>query len=171
MEASPARSPAANRPLAGGIGAIMNRRRGTKIGVGAALLGAGVAVGWLTAPRRGSFFRARLSQKAARWSRAALRYVGKRRRDLRNRWQGATAEARKVVQPGVTPDDATLAARVRSQLGRRFALGQVEVTAKEGVVTLSGQAAGARERERIIAAVRRVEGVRAVHAQELRAAA
>jgi osmotically-inducible protein OsmY len=133
-------------------------------------LAVGIGIGWLTAPRRGSSVRARIRQKAWHWSRMALRYAGRRGRDWRNRLAGTAVELRRATRPEPAVAPVTLAARVRSRLGRQFYLGQVEITADGGVIHLSGRMPSNGERERLIAAVRGVEGVHEVTAEHLRAA-
>lgn len=154
-----------------GIGMRGKNRFGRNWPGAAGWLLTGIGIGWLTAPRRGSFFRSRIRQKAGHWGRIAMRYADQRRRDWRNRLAGRAAELQRAVRPPEPVAAGTLAARVRSQLGREFSLGQVEITAEDGVVHLAGQVASPSARHRLIAAVRAQPGVHGVEATHLKAAA
>lgn len=137
----------------------------------AAWLLAGIGIGWLTAPRRGRLVRSRIRQKAGHWGRRAVRYAGRRGRDWRNRLTGTAAELRRATRSPEPARPEPLAARVRSQLGREFALAQVEITAEDGVIHLAGKIASPSARHRLIAAVRAQPGVLGVEATHLKAAA
>ena len=153
--------------LAGASPRKMRRNRSMRVWP---WLAVGIGIGWLTAPRRGSSVRAHIRQKAWHWTRSAIRYAGRRGRDWRNRLAGTAVELRRATRPEPAVAPVTLAARVRSRLGRQFYLGQVEITADGGVIHLSGRMPSDGERERLIAAVRAVEGVHEVTAEHLRAA-
>lgn len=82
--------------------------------------------------------------------------------DVGNRMAGWAARLRSTIGGSETPSDDILTARVRSALGRVASHPRsVEVTVGDGVVTLSGPVL-AGEVDRILAAVRRVGGVRDV---------
>ncbi|MGH9520471.1 MAG: hypothetical protein ACRD2D_12515, partial [Terriglobales bacterium] len=54
----------------------------------AAGLGAGIAVGWLTAPRRGDWLRNQMRQKVEHWRRVGRRRLERMNRDVENRVRG-----------------------------------------------------------------------------------
>ncbi len=81
--------------------------------------------------------------------------------DLRNRSSGLVAGARRRFAEGPVADDV-LAERVRSRMGRAVShAGSIDVQATDGEVTLRGPILEA-ERAALLAAVRRVRGVRGV---------
>jgi len=135
---------------------------------------AGVGVGWLTAPRRGDWLRNQIRQKLGHWRRAGRRRLEKQGRDLSHRVHGGVAELRSVWSGREHYVDAnTLVDQVHSQIGREFAetLSHVNLNAVDHTVYLHGYVREAEERERLIAAIAAVEGVRDVSATELRVAA
>ena len=132
---------------------------------------AGVGVGWLTAPRRGDWLRNQIRQKLGHWRRAGRRRLEKQGRDFSHRVHGGVAELRAVWSGREHYVDAnTLVDQVHSQLGREFAesLSHVNLNAVDHTIYLHGYVREAEERDRLIAAIGAVEGVRDVSATELR---
>ncbi|HET9785085.1 MAG TPA: BON domain-containing protein, partial [Terriglobales bacterium] len=135
---------------------------------------AGVGVGWLTAPRRGDWLRNQIRQKLGHWRRVGRRRLEKQGRDLSHRVHGGVAELRSVWSGREHYVDAnTLVDQVHSQIGREFAetLSHVNLNAVDHTVYLHGYVRDADERDRLIAAIHGIEGVRDVSAAELRVAA
>jgi uncharacterized membrane protein len=107
--------------------------------------------------RRRALAEAQLDSAACRGRHFASLVV----RDGRNRASGLAAEARSLVRRSAS-DDKTLTARVRSRLGRVVSHPHaLQVTTREGDVTLSGPVLSA-EAEPVLACARRVPGVRRV---------
>ncbi|MGH9474990.1 MAG: hypothetical protein ACRD1C_01525 [Terriglobales bacterium] len=134
-------------------------------------LAAGAAAGWFTAPRRGDWLRNQARQKLASWYRTSTRRMRKRGRDLDHRIQGTVAEVREMWAGREHFVDAnTLVDQVHSVLGRPFAatLGHVNLNAVGHTVYLHGYVHEVTERDRLISAIRKVEGVEDVQAAELR---
>src|SRR5262249_1467538 len=78
--------------------------------------------------------------------------------DLANRARGLAAQASSIFRSGAADDD-TLAARVRSKMGRVVSHpGSIEVTVLNGLVRLDG-AVLAREIDALLSCVRSVPGV------------
>lgn len=135
---------------------------------------AGVGVGWLTAPRRGDWLRNQIRQKLGHWRRVGRRRLEKQGRDLSHRVHGGVAELRSVWSGREHYVDAnTLVDQVHSQIGREFAetLSHVNLNAVDHTVYLHGYVREADERERLIAAIHGIEGVRDISASELRVVA
>ena len=127
-----------------------------------AALGAGMM--YLLDPDRGRRRRALAREKSGSVIRHATRTVSKMARDLRNRTQGFAAEARPHHEPVA---DDVLVGRVRARLGRLVGHPhQVDVTVRDGVVTLGGIVAR-NEFERVIMEIRRVAGVKKCVANRL----
>jgi BON domain len=129
---------------------------------------AGVAVGWLTAPRRGGWTRNQVRQKLERWMRVGEIRLVKRRRDLENRVRGGVAKVKGAWERHDPYVDAnTLVDQVHSQLGREFAsaLEHVNMNAVGRTIYLHGYVRDAGQRERLVAAIRGVEGVDEVSVQ------
>jgi uncharacterized membrane protein len=105
-----------------------------------ATLGAGAGLMYLFDPDRGACRRARLKDKAAHAINKTGAAAGSVSRDLTNRVRGLAAQAGSAFKSGDADDD-TLAARVRSRMGRAVSHpGAIDVTAYDGVVTLRGDA-------------------------------
>src|SRR5215813_13278220 len=127
------------------IGSRLFGRRRAEAGSSPAItacasLGAGAGLMYLFDPDRGACRRARLKDKAAHAINKTGAAAGSVSRDLTNRVRGLAAQAGSVFKSGDANDD-TLAARVRSKMGRAVSHpGAIEVTARDGVVTLSGDA-------------------------------
>ncbi len=108
------------------------------------LLG-GVALGalamYVADPSQGRRRRALLQDKVTSATHSTSKLVNQTVRDARHRLAGLQAEAMRVISPrDVKPiDNHVLEARVRSRLGRTMpGLQGIDVSADEGVVTLSG---------------------------------
>lgn len=130
---------------------------------------AGVIVGaglmYYLDPERGRSRRARLRDQAGRTARDTGDKVEGKLEDLGNRAEGMAHEARSRFKSGSEGEsrdgvsDATLEARVRSEIGHEISHpGAIEVTARGGRVTLSGPIL-ADEVDRLIARVALVSGV------------
>jgi uncharacterized membrane protein len=124
-------------------------------------MGLGAGLMYFLDPEAGRRRRARLHDRttaAARRTRTAVAAAG---RDLGNRLTGLAAEARARLTPEEVPD-STLAERVRAELGRCVHnTGALDVTAREGQVTLRGPIL-TRELEPALACAAGVRGVRGV---------
>jgi uncharacterized membrane protein len=152
-----------------GIGKRLFRRRRTGAGVSPAMtacatLGTGAGLMYLFDPDRGACRRARLKDKAAHAIHKTGAVAGSVSRDLTNRVRGLSAQAGSVFKSGGADDD-TLAARVRSRMGRAVSHpGAIEVTTQDGLVTLSGDAL-ANEVDALLLCARSTPGVRGVDNQ------
>lgn len=124
------------------------------IGIGAALM-------YVLDPDRGRRRRALMKDKARHLTNKAADEAGKMSRDLSNRIKGLVAETRASLTEDEIPDDV-LVDRVKAVMGHVAAHhGAIEVTARNGVVVLSGKAL-VNELPALIAAVRDVRGVKEV---------
>jgi uncharacterized membrane protein len=129
-----------------------------------ASLGVGAGLMYLFDPDRGACRRARLKDKAIHAINKTGAAAGSVSRDLTNRVHGLAAQAGSVFKSGDADDD-TLAARVRSRMGRAVSHpGAIEVMARDGVVTLSGDAL-MREIDALLSSARSTPGVREVNNQ------
>jgi uncharacterized membrane protein/osmotically-inducible protein OsmY len=125
-------------------------------------LGIGAGLMYLFDPDQGRRRRALVQDKATRAARKTRDAIEVLSKDLRNRGQGLIAEAR-GWRHAEQVDDETLAARVRSRLGRAARhLGSLTVTAKNGVITLRGPVLA----DEVPGVLRRTESVRGVRAVE-----
>jgi hypothetical protein len=134
-------------------------------------IASGVALGWLTAPRRGDWVRNQLRQKMEHWRHRGRLRLLKRGRDLENRFWGSLAAVRQAWTGREHYVDAnTLVDQVHTELGRRFGptLAHVNLNAFGHTVYLHGYVDSPAERDRLIAAIAAVDGVDAVAAKHLR---
>ena len=127
-------------------------------------LGVGAALMYLLDPDRGN----RRRHLAADQTRKALRRGGRElhdvAEDVKNHARGKVIEARNRMRDEVV-DDAVLVERVRAELGHRVERARdIEVTAENGNVILSGTASNA-EMERAAEVACHVRGVRCVETQ------
>lgn len=130
---------------------------GCGVGLGAGLM-------YVLDPVYGKRRRARLRDRALHAARAARVTLGKKARDAGNRARGLVAEAGTHLRCEQVSDE-TLAARVRSTLGRAVSKpGDVEVAVSEGLVTLRG-IVPSQEAERLLRRVSKVRGVGGVESQ------
>ncbi|HYD49675.1 MAG TPA: BON domain-containing protein [Terriglobales bacterium] len=144
--------------------------RGLSRGRGSSLLtrlGLGTAVGlgyYLFDPRLGRQRRAQLREQLTSSARHGTRAAEGLGRDLGNRARGVTARTRSRWHAAPV-DDATLVARVRSEMGRWVdAAHAIAVAADQGAVTLSGTVA-APEHRALLRHLRRVRGVDSIDDQ------
>jgi uncharacterized membrane protein len=127
------------------------------------LLGAGLgaAAMYYFDPARGRYRRGLVRNQLVHAARKAQRGASITNRDFRNRSSGALAGLRSLLDFS-QPDDVVLEQRVRACLGRVVAHpSSVEVTAQDGVVTLSGPIL-ADEVRLLVDCVHHVRGVREV---------
>lgn len=137
----------------------MNRQKQNWTLAGGLGLGAGLM--YLLDPQRGGRRRALLRDKAVHATKVGRDGLGKTSRDLAHRSKGLLAETRSTLRRE-EPTDELLADRVRSRLGRLVTHpSAVEVTARDGRVTLSGPVL-ATELDRLLSGVEKVRGVREV---------
>lgn len=127
--------------------------------VSAGLIGAGLM--YYLDPDRGRRRRSLVGDQVVHAGHRILGTVDKTERDIRNRVRGAFASLRALV--GATmPEDRVLAERVRARIGRAVSHpGSIEVTARKGLVTLSGPVLE-REVEQLIRRVRSAYGVKEI---------
>jgi hypothetical protein len=124
---------------------------GCGVGLGAGLM-------FVFDPVYGKRRRGLIRDKVTHAAVAARDVVGRRARDISNRARGLVAGAGAHLRREQVSDE-TLAARVRSKLGRAVSKsGDIEVLASEGRVTLRG-IVPAQEAERLLRRVSRVRGV------------
>ena len=130
---------------------------------------AGVALGVLLAPASGRRSRALVRDKITKAGHEAGDLgvaARKKAADLSHRATGLAHDIKEKVKPSPDDaDDATITARVRSELGRLPAagqLGRLNVDVCEGVATLRGPVVDEATRAAVETAVRGVKGVQAV---------
>jgi osmotically-inducible protein OsmY len=131
-------------------------------------IGLGAALMYILDPDRGGRRRALVRDKLMRASNKTSDYVGKTSRDWQNRAQGLASETRSSLSgltSGESVPDETLVARVQAELGRHPVHHRaLEITARDGRVTLRGPAL-ASEVDELISAVSGVRGVGGVDNQ------
>lgn len=121
-------------------------------------MGAGAGLMLLLDPGAGARRRALVRDKLAHGSRVLRAGVGTASRDLGNRARGTMAVLQQARQPDEASDDV-LVERVRAKLGRVVSrMRAIEVTARDGVVTLAGPILAA-ERTQALATTMLVKGV------------
>src|SRR5687768_8842742 len=100
---------------------LMNKKQHTTGGIGSLLvtLAAGAGLMYLYDPQQGGRRRALLRDKLVGLRHDAERVLDGRGEDVQNRLQGAAVKAKKLLKPEPV-DDATLAARVKTHLGRHM---------------------------------------------------
>ena len=128
----------------------------------------GMALGalamYMTDPSQGRRRRALMQDKMTSATHKTSQLMNQTLRDTRNRLTGLQAEARKMItsRQAKPIDDHVLEARVRSRLGRAMPhLENIEVSAQEGVVSLSGNIPQDEE-DRLLEAVEAIPGVEGV---------
>jgi osmotically-inducible protein OsmY len=127
------------------------------VGVGATLM-------YMLDPDRGGRRRALVRDQLVGASNKAGMYAGKFSRDISNRAQGLVAETRARFRGEEVPDDV-LVERVKAELGRHPVHHRaLDITAREGRVSLRGPAL-ASEVDELISAVSSVRGVTGVDDQ------
>jgi uncharacterized membrane protein len=151
------------------IGSRLFGRKRSGDGMNAAMaasaaLGAGAGLMYLFDPDRGACRRARLRDGVTHMIYKTGAAAGSTSRDLTNRARGLVAQAASIFRSGDTDDD-TLAARVRSRMGRAVSHpGAVEVTARNGVVKLSGEILS-HEVDPMLSSIRSTPGVHGIDNQ------
>ena len=132
----------------------------------AALVGVGVgaALMYFLDPDRGQRRRTLVRDKVEAAGNKASDYAEKMGRDLRNRAYGMVEETKALFRHEEVTDDV-LVERVRAKLGRySIHIGALEVSALDGVVTLTGPIL-ADELPTVLRATRFVRGVKGVENQ------
>lgn len=123
--------------------------------------GLGIALAYMFDPDRGVRRRALVGDKVRRASRKTRDALDATGRDMANRTAGIVAATRGRLTHHAT-DDATLVERVRAKLGRVCSHPRaIEVEAVGGDVTLRGPILSS-ERDRLLATIAAVRGVRSV---------
>lgn len=151
------------------IGSRLFGRRRAEAGMSPAMtacatLGAGAGLMYLLDPDRGACRRARLKDKATHVINKTGAAAGSVSRDLTNRVRGLAAHAGSVFKNCDANDD-TLAARVRSRMGRAVSHpGAIDITAYNGMVTFSGDAL-TNEVDALLSCARSTPGVHGVNNQ------
>lgn len=128
----------------------------------------GMAVGalamYIADPSEGRRRRALLQDKMTHYSHQTQKAVGRTVRDARNRITGLQAEASRMMsgREAKPLDNHVLEARVRSRIARALPeLDEIEVTADDGIITLSGNI-NADHEDRLIELVEGIPGVEGV---------
>src|SRR5207244_3141005 len=110
-------------------------------------------------PSVGTRRRALVRDKARAYWRKTGALISKTAHDARNRTRGLVSVARTPYRGAEVPDDTTLEARVRAQLGHAISHSDaIKVTAHQGRVTLSGLIAPSAV-AKLLASVASVAGV------------
>jgi hypothetical protein len=113
-------------------------------------------------PNNGTRRRALIRDKAQSYWKRQEDFLGTAARDVRNRTRGLVAEARSYLSSSEVPDDASLVARVRAQIGHIVSQANaIGVTARQGCVMLSGPIPAA-EANKLLSTVEGVSGVKEV---------
>jgi osmotically-inducible protein OsmY len=125
-------------------------------------MGLGAGLMYLLDPSIGKRRRAVVRDKAQSYWKRQEDFIGKTAREVRNRARGLVAEARTHLSSAEVPDDASLVARVRAQIGHIISnAGAIGVTARQGCVTLSGPIPSD-EAPKLLSTVEGVSGVKEV---------
>jgi len=120
-------------------------------------LGLGALLMYVFDPQRGARRRALARDKAVRVYTRTSDALASHARDWRNRGRGVAAKTRSLLQHDPASDEVVVE-RVRSRLGRTGAPGALDLSARNGVVTVSG-AVSPSEADAVLAAVRSTSGV------------
>jgi osmotically-inducible protein OsmY len=144
------------------------RKPGRSLLAGAGLAAAGVGIGmlaeYLLDPDRGRARRARMRDRSAHTTHRMSDSLNGMSHDVANRGRGVAMGMRYRIA-GRSADDAVLHDRVRSELGRHVSHPHaLQVRVDAGVVTLTGDVLAAEEHS-ARRAVKRIPGVKGVHAQ------
>src|SRR5262245_42119676 len=127
-------------------------------------VGLGAALMYFFDPDRGKRRRALVRDKVEAAGNKATDYAEKMGRDIRSRAYGVVAETKALFQNEEVTDDV-ISDRVRAKLGRRpVHVGAIEVSAQDGIVTLTGPIL-AEELPTVLRATRFVRGVKGVENQ------
>jgi osmotically-inducible protein OsmY len=123
---------------------------------------AGAGLMYLLDPKSGRRRRALVADKSRHGANVAGTRLSATASDLGNRTRGLTNEAMSRFRNDETLTDDKLAHRVRSELGHHTqSASEIEVTAKDGCVVLSGPVLTA-EAEKVVKAASKVRGVSSV---------
>jgi hypothetical protein len=141
-----------------------NSMRLKPLSITKALLFAGVGAGvmYLLDPKSGRRRRALVADKSRHGANVAGTRLSATANDLGNRTRGLTNEAISRFRGDEALTDDKLAERVRAELGHHTqSASEIEVTAKDGCVVLSGPVL-VTEAEKVVKAVSKVRGVSSV---------
>lgn len=128
-------------------------------------IGLGAGLMYLFDPNRGRRRRAMLRDAINHATHVANRAAGTTARDISHRAKGLWAESSRLLTREEEVSDEALTARVRSKLGRKVSHPHaIEVTAREGHVTLSGDILSS-EANDLLTCVAKVRGVHTVQNQ------
>ena len=126
----------------------------------------GLTIGILFAPRTGRGTRALIVQKYRHWINQISRgldTIAKKVRYESNRIQGVAHEMKEtLLQKEDEGKDEALPQRVKSELGRFFNVSDLDITNREGVITLRGGVPNEQERQNMIDMAKKIKGVREV---------
>ncbi|NIK61713.1 BON domain-containing protein [Kribbella shirazensis] len=147
---------------------VRMRRPGRSLLAGAGLAAAGIGTGmlveYLLDPDRGRARRARMRDQSAHTTHRMTDSLNGMSHDVANRSRGVAMGMRYRVA-GRSADDAVLHDRVRAELGRHVSHPHaLQVRVDAGVVTLTGDVLAAEEHS-ARRGVKRIPGVKGVHAQ------
>lgn len=124
----------------------------------------GAVITFFLDPFRGRRRRALARDKAVHFGHEVGDSMVSNARHARNRVKGMIHEARARMRPDEATDEV-IEERVRSELGRRIeGAGAIEVTARQGEVTLSGAATADAARD-VVRTAQSVRGVESVDVQ------
>lgn len=130
------------------------------------LLLTGLAVGILFAPKSGRTTRALIVQKYRRWMNEIGRWFDRMARLAQyqgSRFQAVADEAKERPRTAeVFVGDEELPQRIKSELGRFFNVSDLNVSCRDGIVTLQGGIGNDQEKQNMIELAKRVKGVREV---------
>lgn len=125
----------------------------------------GLAVGILFAPRSGRTTRALIIQKYQHWMNETGRWFDRMARLAQyqgSRFQSVTEEVKERFQRDASVADEELPQRIKSELGRFFNVSDLNISCRDGIVTLHGGIGNDQERQNMIELAKRVKGVREV---------
>lgn len=125
----------------------------------------GLAIGILYAPRTGRATRSLIAQKYERSITQVSRWfedLAKMARYQSNRLQGTAYEMKEAMTQNGEVGDDVLPQRIKSELGRFFNVTDLEITAREGVVTLRGTLGNDQEKQNMVEMAKKIRGVRDV---------
>lgn len=126
----------------------------------------GLAIGVLFAPRSGRTTRSLIAQTYRHWMNETGRWFDRMARLAQyqsNRLQGASYEMKETFKPTEEfVDDEVLPQRIKSELGRFFNVSDLDVSCRDGIVTLRGGIGNEQERQNMIELAKRVRGVREI---------
>lgn len=124
-----------------------------------AAAGAGAGLMYFLDPQRGTARRARLRDRTFKLVRQGTAKVDKNLKYLANKVEGVAAEVRHSIQGEEPPSDTTLAARIKSRLGRITTHAHaIQVEVAQGKVVLAGPVL-VNEGDKIVHEVKAVPGV------------